>query len=116
MSDTLLPDQTEKANSTNGADSTIIVEDPIVVPATSGASRGSTPEDAHQPDLVVMPQGQEILMQQGVPQLYSHLAYLRQSYLLRGFSLQASDLMLASWRDKTNSNYGSSFSKWPIAS
>ena len=41
-----------------------------------------------------------------------HLAYLRQSYSSQGFSLQASDLMLASWRDKTNSNYGSSFSKW----
>ena len=26
--------------------------------------------------------------------------------------MQASDLMLASWRDKTNSNYGSSFSRW----
>ena len=40
------------------------------------------------------------------------LAYLRQSYSSRGLSPQASDLMLASWRDKTNSNYGLSFSKW----
>ena len=40
------------------------------------------------------------------------LAYLRQSYSSRGFSPQATDLMLASWRDKSNSNYGSSFSKW----
>ena len=36
------------------------------------------------------------------------LAYLTQSYSLKGFSLQASSLMLASWRNKTNSNYGSS--------
>ena len=41
-----------------------------------------------------------------------HLTYLRQSYSSQGFSSQASSLMLASWRDKTNSNYGSSFAKW----
>ena len=40
------------------------------------------------------------------------LAYLRQSYSSREISAQASDLMLRSWRDKTNSNYGSSFSRW----
>jgi len=40
------------------------------------------------------------------------LAYLWQSYSLQGFSSEASSLMLASWRDKTNSNYGSSFAKW----
>ena len=40
------------------------------------------------------------------------LAYLRQSYSSQGLSSEASDLMLASWRDKTNSNYGSSFTKW----
>jgi len=40
------------------------------------------------------------------------LAYLRQSYSSQGFSSQASSLMLASRRDKTNSNYGSSFAKW----
>ena len=40
------------------------------------------------------------------------LAYLRQSYSSQGFSSEASNLMLALWRDKTNSNYGSSFAKW----
>jgi len=40
------------------------------------------------------------------------LAYLRQSYSSQGFSPEASRLMLASWRDKTNSNYSSSFAKW----
>ena len=44
--------------------------------------------------------------------LTGRLAYLRQSYLSRGFSPQATDRMLASWRGKTNSNYESSFSKW----
>ena len=40
------------------------------------------------------------------------LAYLRQCYSSQGFSSEASSLMLAAWRDKTNSNYGSSFAKW----
>ena len=40
------------------------------------------------------------------------LAYLRQSYSSQGLSSEASDLMLASWRDKTNSNCSSSFAKW----
>ena len=66
----------------------------------------------NQPDLVVLPVGQEFLLKQGVPQLIDRLAHLRQSYSSQGLSSEASDLMLASWRDKTNSNYGSSFSKW----
>jgi len=37
---------------------------------------------------------------------------LRQSDLSQGFSSEASSLMLASWRDKTNSNYSSFFAKW----
>ena len=65
----------------------------------------------HQPDMVAMPQGQEFLMQQGVPQLHGCLAYLRQSYSSQGFCSHTSDLMLASWRDKTNYMYGSSFSR-----
>jgi len=40
------------------------------------------------------------------------MAYLRVTYISQEFSLQASDLMLASWRDKTNAKYGSSFVKW----
>ena len=42
----------------------------------------------------------------------NHMAHLRESYISRGFSRQASDFMLASWRDKTNTNYGSSSAKW----
>ena len=39
------------------------------------------------------------------------LAYLRQFYSSQGFSSEASSLMFALWRDKTNSNYGFSFAK-----
>ena len=39
------------------------------------------------------------------------LAYLWQSYSSQGLSSEAADLMLASWRDKTNYNYGFSFAK-----
>ena len=40
------------------------------------------------------------------------LAHLRQSYSSQRTSAEASDLMLRSWREKTNSNYGSSFPRW----
>ena len=39
------------------------------------------------------------------------LAHLRKSHASQGCSSQASELMLASCRDKTNSNYGSSLAK-----
>ena len=42
----------------------------------------------------------------------SGMAYTRESFESRGISLQASALLLASWRPKTQSNYDSLFSKW----
>ena len=41
-----------------------------------------------------------------------HLAYLRESYTSQGFSSEASSLLLASWKLKTNSNYGPFFARW----
>ena len=40
------------------------------------------------------------------------LFHLRESFTSQGFSPEASDLMLASWRPKTNTNYGSCFARW----
>ena len=40
------------------------------------------------------------------------MAYLRESFSSRGISAQASGLLLASWRDKTNTSYNSLFAKW----
>ena len=40
------------------------------------------------------------------------MAYLRESFTSRGISTQASDLLLSSWRDKTNTSYNSLFAKW----
>ena len=42
----------------------------------------------------------------------NHQAYLRESYTSKGFSSEASDLMLSSWKTKTNSNYGFAFTVW----
>ena len=39
-------------------------------------------------------------------------AHLRESFKSRGISSQASDLLLSSWRTKTQSNYNSLFAKW----
>ena len=94
----------------NGVDNTI-VEDPTMVPVTSGASRGLASEDTSPTRPSSNASGAGIF-DAARSATTSRLAYLRQSYSSRGLSPQASDLMLASWRDKTNSNYGSSFSKW----
>ena len=40
------------------------------------------------------------------------MAYLRESFTSRRISAQASDLLLSSWRDKTNTSYNSLFAKW----
>lgn len=40
------------------------------------------------------------------------MAYLRESFSSRGISTQASELLLSSWRDKTNTSHNSLFAKW----
>ena len=40
------------------------------------------------------------------------MAHIRRSLASRGVSTQATNLLLSSWRDKTNSNYNSLFAKW----
>ena len=62
------------------------------------------------PDLVVIPARQEFLMKQRVPQLIAWP--ISGNPIRHGFSSEASSLMLASWRDKSNSNYSSSIAKW----
>ena len=42
----------------------------------------------------------------------SGMAHIRESFESRGISSEASALLLASWRPKTQSNYDSLFSKW----
>ena len=42
----------------------------------------------------------------------SRMAHLRKSFSSRGISAQASELLLSSWRDKTNTSYNSLFAKW----
>ena len=110
VSNTPLPDQAEEASSTNGAHNTV-VENSVMVPISSGTPRRFPSEDTSPTRPGSDATGTRIPdAARGAPT--GRLAYLRQSYSSRGFSGQASDLMLASWRDKTNSNYGSSFSRW----
>ena len=40
------------------------------------------------------------------------MAHIQKSLASRGVSTQATNLLLSSWRDKTNSNYNSLFAKW----
>ena len=102
--------QSEKTSSTDSSDNTL-VENPIMVSNSTGTSGGRIPQ---QQDLVSMRINATGI---GLPDAtrstsIGRLAYLRQSYASRGISAEASDLMLRSWREKTNSNYASSFSRW----
>jgi len=58
-------------------------------------------------DLVILPTGQEFIMSQGAPELVAWPISGNPSH-----HEEASALLLASWRPKTQSNYNSLFSKW----
>ena len=84
---------------------------PTLVSSTSpnvGRSSSSTPSnsrpspESHQPG---------VHNESGSANL-GHMAHLRESYSSRGISSQAIDLLLSSWRSKTNSSYNSQFAKW----
>jgi len=68
-------------------------------------------DSADPPDLVVMPAGQEFLMKQGggpnwLPGLSQAILFITEIFF-RGFKRCSPQ-----WKDKTNSNYSSSFAKW----
>ena len=108
--DRSMPHQGEKANSSSGINNTT-VENPTMVPYGSGAPGRLPLEDPTTAGSSVNASGGGLSDATGSTPV-GRLAYLRESYASRGLSSQASDLMLLSWRDKTNSNYGSSFSRW----
>ena len=89
-----LSDQTEETSSTDNT----IVENPAVVPTSFGTSGGFSLVDTSSTRF-----GSNTL-EARVPDAARYL----NSYSSQGFSLQALDFMLASWREKANSNYGSS--------
>ena len=105
--DSSLPCQSEETNSKDSTNNTL-VENPIVSIRPSG---GLSSKDTSATGPGINATGARISDATGNTPV-DRLAYLRQSYSSRGISAQASDLMLRSWRDKTNSNYGSSFSRW----
>ena len=84
----------------------ILVENPIMVSTSVGTSGGLPLTDSSTSGPGINAAGAGISDATGSTSV-GHLAYLRQSYSSRGISAQALDLMLRSWRDKTNSNYGS---------
>jgi len=116
--DTLLSHISEEASSKDSTNNTF-VENPTMVSTSTGASgglpigaSGGLPsENFSATGSSINATGAKISDATGSAPV-GRLAYLRQSYTSRRDSLQRSDLMLASWRDITNSNYGSSFSKW----
>ena len=112
---TLVPDQSlplqgESRGSANSASNTS-VEYTTLVSSSTGNVGGLPSTAAQSTRFGSIASGSGVSLETGSSST-DRLAHLRQSYSSQGLSSEASDLMLASWRDKTNSNYGSSFSKW----
>ena len=63
-----------------------------------------------QEDLILNPSNQEF--NAAGDSNISRMAHLRKSFSSQGISAQASELLLSSWRDKTNTSYNSLFAKW----
>ena len=108
--DTPLPRQSEERNSKDSANNSS-VENSIMVSTGAGALGGLPSENSPETGSDINAIGTGLPDAAGSSSV-GRLAYLRQSYASRRISSQGTDLMLASWRDKTNSNYGSSFSRW----
>ena len=112
---TLVPDQSlplqgESRGSANSASNTSVEYTTLVSSSTGNV--GGLPSTADQSIIFGrIASGSGVSLETGSSST-DRLAHPRQSYSSQGLSSEASDLMLASWRDKTNSNYGSSFSKW----
>ena len=104
---TLLSDQGQGTSSTVGANNTYM-ENTTVVSHSPGAVRGLPSKDSTTTAPGVNANGSGV-SNAARGTTANHMACLRESYTSQGFSCQASHLMLASWRDKTNANYGSSF-------
>ena len=110
MFNSSLPLQSEKGISTGSVDHSLL-EHSIVVSNSVGTA-GELPSISTIPARPGSDANRPGVSNETGSAPADHLAYLRQSYTSQGFSSEASNLMLASWRDKTNSNYGSSFAKW----
>ena len=101
--------QGEGGVSENGSDSTIM-EDSVTVPNSLGVT-GGLPKDTTSTTRSNNDTVRPGVFDASRSTKSDRLVYLRESYASQGFSTEASDLLLASWRPKTNSNYGSSFAR-----
>ena len=104
---TLVPDQSlplqgESRGSANSASDTSVEYTTLVSSSTGNV--GGLPSTADQSTRFgSIASGSGVSLETGSSST-DRLAHLRQSYSSQGLSSEASDLMLASWRDKTNSN------------
>ena len=91
-------------NGPNGS----LAENAIMVPGITGATGGlskSSPTSTRSSSDAIRSGFSNATRSPNTDRLF----HLRESFTSQGFSPEASDLMLASWRPKTNTNYGSCF-------
>ena len=102
------PEPSEDPTSSGGANSsglegtTLVSGSPGAVeglPSTAPSTARSVPDDINDCGT-------------GLPAPTSHMAYLRGKYASQSLSRAAGDLLLSSWRTKSNKTYDSHFKKW----
>ena len=96
--------------SENSADNSL-VDYSTLVPSSSGNARGLPLPSSQHPRSSNSPSGETVHNGSGSPTV-NRMAHLRSTFSSQGLSSKASELLLSSWRSKTNQSYNSLCSKW----
>ena len=94
----------ETTSESSSGDTTLAI--PTMVSSASRNAGGPSPLTSKHPRSNLEPNQPGVHNETGSAKT-GRMAHLRESFASRGISTQASDLLLSSWRDKTNSNYNS---------
>ena len=108
--DSTLPEPDKETDGKSG-DNHPLVGIATVVPDDSGNARGLPQNFTSERGSSDTPNGSGVHNEPRSSEV-SGMAHIRKSFASRGISSEASALLLASWRPKTQSNYNSLFSKW----
>ena len=103
--------ESDKEASSKGGNSHPTLDITTMVPNDSGDVRGFPQNVTNARQSSNTPNGSGV-HNESVSTSVSGIAHIQESFTSQGISSDVSDLLLASWRPKTKSNYNSLFAKW----